>query len=435
MFPVAAEEAVASPSQGFEPREPVFPAAAEAPQVAEPEPVLLEKILAPSTGEVAPEGLAEERDDWVEFAKAEFWQLVEAFDAERAELEAQIAAIELQLEDVTERLDLQEVGLSTAGEHPTATSVAFKEAVGTAVKRRKEMAKRKDAVLGATGWTVNGSVVEGRKMVDQFSKLMLRAYNSELNDLVRSTNATNAATKVKALGKKRDQIRKLGASMNIEISPEYHQLAVYEIETTGSFQQAKMREKEEEREHREQLREQRKIEAEIKREQDKLDKEAGLYLQALEARESDPDVTQEELVELRAKIAEVEAAQADVMVRAANTRAGHVYVISNPGSFGAGVVKIGMTRRLDPMDRVKELGDASVPFRFSVHALIFADDAVELEAELHRRFAEVRINRVNMRREFFRTTPQEVRDALVDMNAHLVEFDETPINEEWDASR
>jgi len=103
--------------------------------------------------------------------------------------------------------------------------------------------------------------------------------------------------------------------------------------------------------------------------------------------------------------------------------------------MGEGVVKIGMTRRLDPLDRVNELGDASVPFRFSVHALIFADDAVELENALHQRFADYRLNRVNMRREFFRVQPEDVKAALIEFDAHLVEWSDEPVNEEWEASR
>lgn len=151
--------------------------------------------------------------------------------------------------------------------------------------------------------------------------------------------------------------------------------------------------------------------------------------------ESDPDATPEQIDELRQELARVETEVADVTKRAANTRAGYVYVISNPGSMGGGVVKIGMTRRLDPNDRVRELGDASVPFKFLTHALIFSDDAVGLESELHRRFAGVRVNRINMRREFFRTTPAEVRAAPEQLNAHLVEWDESPVDDEWEGSR
>ena len=111
-----------------------------------------------------------------------------------------------------------------------------------------------------------------------------------------------------------------------------------------------------------------------------------------------------DVADLEAQLAEINEAVLTVESRAANTRAGHVYVISNVGSFGERMVKIGMTRRLDPLERVKELGDASVPFKYDLHALVFSDDAVGLEKALHGRFASRRVNLVNMRREFFYLT-------------------------------
>jgi len=116
-------------------------------------------------------------------------------------------------------------------------------------------------------------------------------------------------------------------------------------------------------------------------------------------------------------------------------RRGYVYVISNRGSFGPNMVKIGMTRRLEPLDRVRELGDASVPFAYDVHALFFSDDAVSLEAELHRLFADRRVNLVNLRREFFFVPPTEVRDALVERVGAMLEFSEHPESLEYVQSR
>ncbi|WP_406208845.1 GIY-YIG nuclease family protein [Kitasatospora sp. NBC_01560] len=121
--------------------------------------------------------------------------------------------------------------------------------------------------------------------------------------------------------------------------------------------------------------------------------------------------------------------------RLANTRAGYVYVISNIGAFGPNIVKIGMTRRLEPMDRVRELGDASVPFRYDVHALFFSDDAVTLESELHKAFADRRVNFANQRREFFFATPSEVRALLADRVGGLLEFTEEPAALEYFQSR
>lgn len=132
------------------------------------------------------------------------------------------------------------------------------------------------------------------------------------------------------------------------------------------------------------------------------------------------------------KLNEIQDALDGISRRAANIRAGHVYVISNVGAFGPQMVKIGMTRRLDPMDRVRELGDASVPFHYDVHAIVFSDDAVSLETRLHHQFAGRRVNLVNMRREFFRTSPAEVRDALLSyLDASIVSWVDEPEALEW----
>ena len=124
----------------------------------------------------------------------------------------------------------------------------------------------------------------------------------------------------------------------------------------------------------------------------------------LQQKPDDADLL-EKKAQLESHIKDIEKAIADIDYRQANMKAGYVYVISNIGSFGPNVYKIGMTRRLDPQDRVDELGDASVPFNFDVHAMIFSDDAPALEAALHRAFEDRKINMVNTRREFFQCNP------------------------------
>lgn len=127
---------------------------------------------------------------------------------------------------------------------------------------------------------------------------------------------------------------------------------------------------------------------------------------------------------LEEKLSELDAAIAQNDYRAANIRAGYVYIISNRGAFGANVVKIGLTRRLEPLDRVNELGDASVPFQFDVHGLFFSEDAVTIETELHRHFADRKVNHVNLRKEFFFASPAEVREVLMSKIGSLLEFNE-----------
>ena len=144
-------------------------------------------------------------------------------------------------------------------------------------------------------------------------------------------------------------------------------------------------------------------------------------MEALEGQGSDS-----EYGDLTQRLAEIDAAIEQNDFRAANIRAGYLYVISNVGAFGEHVVKIGMIRRLDPMDRVHELGDASVPFPFDVHAIYFSQDALTLESELHKHFAGRRLNQVNLCREFFFATPHEVRELLAAKVGNLLEFVEDP---------
>ncbi|AHI21570.1 helicase A859L [Corynebacterium vitaeruminis DSM 20294] len=139
----------------------------------------------------------------------------------------------------------------------------------------------------------------------------------------------------------------------------------------------------------------------------------------------------DELTELESKLAEVNKGIEDVDYRAANVRTGYVYVISNIGSFGERMVKIGMTRRLDPYDRVSELSDASVPFNFDVHAMHFSEDAVGIEAELHRIFADRKVNRINSRREFFYVTPAEVKQELLKVAGNILEYVDEPEAEQY----
>ena len=207
---------------------------------------------------------------------------------------------------------------------------------------------------------------------------------------------------------------------------------------TADYQEMLAREKEKEREEKERLREERKLQQEIEREKARLAKERSHYQNALQALIDKGDT--EGADRMRAQLEEIEKAIQDVDYRAAssgstvtairtccpNARAGYVYVISNIGALGERVVKVGMTRRLEPMDRIRELSDASVPFNFDVHALFFSDDAVSIENQMHQRLADKRVNRVNLRREFFYATPAEAKKHLMDLTGELLSFDEEP---------
>jgi Domain of unknown function (DUF4041)/Protein of unknown function (DUF2510)/Meiotically up-regulated gene 113 len=327
---------------------------------------------------------------------------------------------------------LQEVGIYQY-RHRLQDAAAYKNRLDDTLERIRDMAKRDGAaVQSGMGWAINGSAAEGAKMVKDLSKLMLRSYNNEADNIVQTMRPYALDTAIKRLEKSRETVSKLGASLKIMITQDYHAMRVEELRLTADFLQKQEEEKEERKERLRQERERRADEEqariEIEREQERFEKERAHYENLLIAARANADRTGIEKAE--AKLVEIESASEDLEKRSANTRAGFVYVISNIGAFGEGVVKIGLTRRLDPMERVQELGGAAVPFGFDVHGFVFSDDAVDLELDLHGAFAHRRVNAINLRREFFRATPQEVREVLVKLDrAKNISFKYTEVPE------
>jgi hypothetical protein len=355
----------------------------------------------------------------------------ERIEARRA-LDAALTAARAELVDVTATAELQGVGLFDY-DHPAESSAELAsrlEALRYSIKNR---VRDKQAVTATSGFTFNGSEAQGRRFVSDMSKVLLRAYNAEAENAVKATKAGNLHVAQTRLTRAAEQIARSGTMIDLRIQDGYHELRLEELQLASAHLRVLQAEKEMERERRAELREQAKASAELQAEHDRLDKERAHYAATLAALESKGDL--EGAARMRDRIDDVDRALVEVDYRAANVRAGYVYVISNVGAFGERMVKIGMTRRLEPMDRVVELGDASVPFRFDVHALFFADDAVGVEAMLHRTFAEQRVNRINLRREFFYVTPDEVLDALKAHAVEIVEFALHPAAEEYRASR
>lgn len=361
---------------------------------------------------------------------------VAALAAEAQRRRADLTGLEQRLNQVRAAIataegdaELTDVGIYRY-RHRLDDSIAYKGRIDALRDRFKDTAKRGAAVTGDTNWTVNGSLAQGRKMVNEMSKLMLRAYNADADHAVRTMRAYKLDSALTRLDTTRNTIARLGATMNIRISDEYHRLRRQELELTADYLSKVEEEKERQRQMREQQREQQRADAEYAREQERLERDRHKYAEALAQLEARGDTVKAE--EIRGRLGSVTDALAGLIERRSNMRLGHVYVISNIGSFGPRMVKIGMTRRLEPMDRIRELGDASVPFRFDVHALIFSEDAIALETALHQRFATQRVNHVNAHREFFYVTPAEVREAIADLGSqYLLEYTEDIEAPEW----
>lgn len=260
------------------------------------------------------------------------------------------------------------------------------------------------------------------------ARLLLRAFNAECDDIVEHVKFNNLETSEKRITTSKDAISKLGDMMGISITPQYYRLKIEELYLAFEYQQKKQQEKEAQKEERARMREEAKLAKELEEARKALEKEQTHYLNALKkldqqmADHGETPELLEKKSQIEIQLEEIEKSVKEVDYREANQKAGYVYVISNIGAFGENVFKIGMTRRLDPMERIDELGDASVPFNFDVHAMIFAENAPKLEAALHNAFSKQKVNFINQRREFFNVSLDDIKRVVKENFDKTVEF-------------
>jgi len=310
------------------------------------------------------------------------------------------------------------------------TSADYKTKLDTIRDKQKDLIKTGRATTDNPNWITNGSKAEGRKRVDDVKKLMLRSFNNECDYCVDNVKFNNIEASIKRIDKSFEQCNKLGKAMQLFILDEYLKLKYNELSLAFEYQQKKAEEKEEAKKAREEQREQQKLEREIKEARDKLQKERKHFSTAIKdletklkkaTDENERLLLEKNLAETQGKLTELDNEEKVIDYREQNAKAGYVYIISNIGAFGEGVYKIGMTRRLEPMDRVDELGDASVPFSFDVHAMIFSDNAPSLEAKLHEHFYAKRLNKINNRKEFFKADINEIEKVLKENYEKIVD--------------
>jgi len=310
------------------------------------------------------------------------------------------------------------------------TSERFKEELVIVVNRQKQQIKNNQAAICKTKWTVGNSQKKGEMMTKRGIKLSLRAFNGECNSLISKVKWNNVESMEKRIQKAFDSINNLNKSNDIHIQYEFLQLKIKELELTHEYAQKKYEEKEEQKRIREEMREEERALREIEKARKDAEQEEKQFQKALEKAQNELGKVQgEELSKLNSEIEKLHEelqkaheAKERAISRAQLTKSGHVYVISNIGSFGENVYKIGLTRRLEPNDRVKELGDASVPFRFDIHAMIYSENAPELENKLHQVFSEKKVNMVNNRKEFFNVSLDEIEKVVSENHDAEIEF-------------
>ncbi|MBN8252844.1 DUF4041 domain-containing protein [Priestia flexa] len=318
-------------------------------------------------------------------------------------------------------------------------SEAYKAKLDDIRKEQKLMVTEKSATNHSLDWTIGNDKKKGKEFILDTIKLILRAFNNECDNIISKVKFNNIEVSEKRIHKVYEDLNKLTDMQRVFIKREYLELKLQELYLKYEFEQKKQEEKEEQQEIKERMREEARALKELEKAKEKVEKEEKHFAQAIEkmnkqlatSQDHEKEALLEKLKQLEAQLEETKQNKEDVLYRVQNTRAGYVYIISNIGSFGENIYKIGMTRRLEPMDRVKELGDASVPFLFDVHALIFSDDAPGLENALHKALAHKKVNKVNERKEFFNVTLQEIEKLVKQNHNKTVEFTKLAVAEEY----
>ncbi|MCK8504096.1 DUF4041 domain-containing protein [Myxococcus fulvus] len=337
---------------------------------------------------------------------------------EKARLEALIVNLRAELQPLEEEAVLRSYGLYKPI-YNLSSSEKYEQRLDRLREEQKALLKNKQAASCRIQWEVNGSKAEGKKQTDRTLRLILRAFNGEADACVAKVTYKNIKAMEARIQKSAEAINALTEIQQCSIAEPYVKLKLAELRLAHEYEEKRQEEKEEQRRIREQMREEEAAQRELEREKLEAEREAQRDEEALRKAREELEKSQgsaqakllERIAELERRVVEDQERQRAIS-QAQLTRTGHVYVISNIGSFGENIYKVGMTRRLVPQDRIDELGDASVPFEFDVHAIIRTADAPALEAALHKTFAQRRVNRVNERKEFFRATLDEIAQAV-----------------------
>ena len=354
-----------------------------------------------------------------------------SLDTELAQKRNELAQLNEEIAVANGNLNLQEFGFFER-QYSFSDSTKYKDKLDSLRMQQKSMVKNGTAGRIITPMLLDNSKSKGKAMQNQLIKAALRGFNGEADALLVKISVVNVDNKIKALRKVFEQLNKMYARNLIEITYPYLDLKIEELRLAAEYELQKQEEKELLREQREKEREDKKLQAEIKAKRKQLEKDRDHFKNMVakvtellkEAKNDEVDELKRQLAEYQDKLSELDEIEEDIDYREGHATAGYVYVISNIGSFGEDIYKIGVTRRLEPLERIRELSSASVPFQFDVHALIFSEEAFALETELHNQLANYKVNKVNGRKEYFKVSFEEIRNILATHKELTVELNE-----------
>ncbi len=361
-------------------------------------------------------------EDQVQVAVAEAAKRLDALNDQIHNKSSELQAINAGIVLAEDRAELAAVAFVPRA-FTYEDSLSYQDAIRSCEVNLAELIKMDKATKCTKSWEIDGSARQGELMIKNLRRLALRTFNADADAAIANVRWNNYNAMESRIRKSEDTIEKTLEKWGIIVSDDYRDLKLQELRLTYEQDELKKRIREEQLELREQQREEERVRREAEaaeREAAREEKKVQLALQKAreelaESHASDLSRHQERIRELEARVADAEQRRQRALSMAQQTKRGHVYIASNVGSFGPSILKIGMTRRLDPMDRIWELSDASVPFDFDVHGLIATNDAPALEAQLHERFAVHRVNLVNFRKEFFEVSISDLQAVVSDL--------------------
>ncbi len=312
------------------------------------------------------------------------------------------------------------------------TSEECKNKLSMLKLKEQETVKNNDFIIVTSSRTTKAN--------NDNKKQLLRCFNAECDNILLGLSHKNIDTARNKISKSYETLNRIFSVDGMQLSQQALEIKLEELNLVYTYELKRAQELEIQKEIKAQMLEEEKVRKEIERQKNKIAKdekqfsgEINRMMKYLQKTENDAEKSLylEKIQELEQKLKELEAEKENVLEREANAKAGFVYVISNIGSFGNDIYKIGMTRRLEPMDRIKELSSASVPFEFDVHAMIFSENAPELENTLHKHFESKSVNRVNLRKEFFKVSLEEIEKVVTENYDKTVEFTKIPVASEY----
>ena len=363
---------------------------------------------------------------------------LESARTETYQAEEKLKELNEEIVEAEDTIVFQEYGLYEP-KYNFINATAYKERLDAVRKQQKQMVKDKTAAIATKEWTVDGDKRKGQAMTNANIKQILRSFNIETEVIINKVKHSNLEASKKRIQKSFSVLNNLYKREHVQITQGYLNLKLDEMHLAYEYEVKKQEEKEELKEAREREKEEKKLRKELEKEKKKFNKENNKLTDEIEAAKQElQNVHDEERAKLEAEIAKLQAAldknneEIEKIDKYKETPgAGYVYIISNKGSFGENVFKIGVTRRDNPEDRIRELSSASVPFKFDSHVFIFSDKAYDLESSLHERFDKLRVNKVNRRKEFFRISMDDVKQIVEENKGAVHSFVEHPDNEEY----